>query len=69
MLESDRVARSRRILRETLAAVAVVVFVLAGGVATYYFVNGNRDVQSDKEVEEGSTPATEAHVDFGTRRG
>lgn len=39
MLESDRAARSRRILRETLAAVAVVFFVVIGGVTTYYFVN------------------------------
>ena len=39
MLESDRAARSRRILRETLAAIAVVLFVLVGGVATYWFVN------------------------------
>ena len=39
MLESDRAARSRRILRETLAAIALVIFVLVGGVATYWFVN------------------------------
>jgi type VI protein secretion system component VasK len=69
MLESDRVARSRRILRETLAAIAVVVFVLAGGVATYYLVNGNAGAQIDEEVEEDSKPATEARVDFGIRRG
>jgi succinoglycan biosynthesis transport protein ExoP len=69
MLESDRVARSRRILGETFAAVAVVVFVLAGGVVTYYFVNGNAGAQIDEEVEEVSTPATEARVDFGIWRG
>lgn len=40
MLEADRVARSRQIRRETLAAIGVVVFVLLGGAATYLFVNG-----------------------------
>ena len=70
MLESDRVARSQRIFRETLAAVGVVVFVLAGGIATYYFVNGNfADGQSDEEIEQGQSPAIEARVDFETRRG
>ena len=39
MLESDRAARSRRILRESLAAAAVVLFVLIGGGVTYYYVN------------------------------
>jgi len=70
MLESDRVARSQRILRETLAAVGVVVFVLVGGIATYYFVNGIfGDGQSDKDIEQELTPATEARIGFETRRG
>jgi succinoglycan biosynthesis transport protein ExoP len=70
MLESDRVARSKRILRETLAAVAVVVFVLVGGIATYYFVNGNfSDGQIDEAVEEDQRPAIEARIDSGIRRG
>lgn len=40
MLEADRVARSRRIRRETFAAIGVVVIVLLCGAATYVFVNG-----------------------------
>lgn len=58
MLESDRVERSRRILRESLAAAAVVVFVLVGGVATYLFVNGSGGAEVE-ETEAGS-PAPEA---------
>ena len=70
MLESDRVTRSKRILRETLAAVAVVVFVLVGGIATYYFVNGNfSDGQIDEAVEEDQRPAIDARIDSGIRRG
>lgn len=70
MLESDRVARSQRILRETLAAVGVVVFVLSGGIATYYFVNGNfGDEQGNEEVEQELTPEIEARVGFETWRG
>jgi succinoglycan biosynthesis transport protein ExoP len=70
MLESDRVARSQRILRETLAAVGVVVFVLVGGIATYYFVNGNfGGEQGNEGVEQESTPAIEARVGLEPRRG
>jgi polysaccharide chain length determinant protein (PEP-CTERM system associated) len=70
MLEPDRVARSQRILRETLAAVGVVVFVLAGGAATYYFVNGKfGEEQVDEGIEQEPTPAIEARVDSKTRRG
>jgi polysaccharide chain length determinant protein (PEP-CTERM system associated) len=69
MLEPDRIARSRRILRESLAAVGVVVFVLAGGFATYYLVNGvSSSKPTQAETEEAST-ATEARFDLGTRRG
>ena len=70
MLESDRVARSQRILRETLAAVGVVAFVLTGGIATYYFVNGNfGDDQGNEEAEQELTPEIEARVGFETWRG
>jgi succinoglycan biosynthesis transport protein ExoP len=70
MLESDRVARSQRILRETLAAAGVVAFVLVGGIATYYFVNGNfGDDPSNEEVEQESTPAIEARVGLEILRG
>jgi type VI protein secretion system component VasK len=70
MLESDRVARSQRILRETLAAAGVVLFVLVGGIATYYFVNGNLgDEQGNEGVEQESTPAIEARVGLEPWRG
>ncbi len=70
MLEPDRLARSRRILRESLAAVGVVVFVLLGGVATYYFVNGGGSSRpSSNEVEQDNGIATEARYDYGSRRG
>jgi type VI protein secretion system component VasK len=53
MLESDRVARSRRVFREALAAAAVVLFVLIGGATTYYFVNiaglSNQDAEAAAE--------------------
>jgi polysaccharide chain length determinant protein (PEP-CTERM system associated) len=70
MLEPDRIARSRRILRESLAAVGVVVFVLIGGVATYLLVNGSGwSKPSEEAVEENEGSSTEARFDLGTRRG
>jgi succinoglycan biosynthesis transport protein ExoP len=70
MLEPDRMARSRRVLRESLIAVGIVVFVLVGGVATYFFVNGPGSWEPAVEgVEQDGGPATEARFDFGTRRG
>ena len=39
MLESDFVARRRRQVREALVAASVVIFCLAGGAATYVYVN------------------------------
>ncbi len=64
MLESDRVARSRRILRESLAAVAVVIFVLVGGIATYVAVNGGGDTEAVEVL-----PTTEARAASGIGRG
>lgn len=55
MLESDRAARSRRILRETLAAIAVVLFVLIGGGVTYYFVNMAGKAGMEEAAIEGTT--------------
>lgn len=66
MLETDRAARSRRILRESLAAVAVVVFVLIGGIATYIVVNGSGI--ADSEIAD-SPPNTEARGSSGIGRG
>ena len=67
MLESDRVARSKRILRESLAAAGVVAFVLVGGIATYYFVNVIVDDDKTSQAIESSAVGT--RVDFETRRG
>jgi len=71
MLESDRVARSRRIMRESLAAVAVVVFCLTGGILTYVFVNGGGAGTSDSEevIEESAPTETEARADLGKSLG
>jgi hypothetical protein len=71
MLESDRVARTRRILRESVAALGVVFFCLIGGALTYFFVNGSPGFlsggESDTEIE-GEAPAGEEeqeNFDFG----
>jgi polysaccharide biosynthesis transport protein len=79
MLESDRVARSRRIWRESLAAVGVVFVVLIGGAATYVFVNGFGSVGGPTSaVEEetgsgapggGAAGSPEARLPGDTRRG
>ncbi len=70
MLESDRMARSKRIVRESLVAVGIVAFVLVGGVATYFLVNGSGSSDpSVEEVEQDGGTATEARFDLGTRRG
>jgi polysaccharide chain length determinant protein (PEP-CTERM system associated) len=69
MLESDRVARSRRILRETIAAVGVVLFVLAGGVVTYYVVNHDADATSETKVEPAPARAAGVRADQPQIRG
>jgi succinoglycan biosynthesis transport protein ExoP len=71
MLESDRMARSRRILRESLAAVAIVVFCLTGGILTYVFVNGGGAGGADSEevIEESAPAETEARVDLDLGKG
>ena len=67
MLESDRAIRSRRILRESLAAAFVVVFVLVGGVTTYYVVNvrGGGGSDATRAVEESES--TSAMIDLTGR--
>ncbi len=40
VLESDRAATRRKIVRNTIAAAAVVLFCLLGGAVTYMYVNG-----------------------------
>ena len=66
MLESDRAARSRRILRESLAAAAVVAFVLIGGLATYLFVNGNFADRDEAEVIEEEAEASASRTNLGS---
>jgi polysaccharide chain length determinant protein (PEP-CTERM system associated) len=68
MLESDRAERSRRILRESLAAAGVVFFCLAGGILTYLFVNGGGG-SGDIVIEESVPAGPEARVDLGLGRG
>ncbi|MFP6655049.1 MAG: hypothetical protein VCB25_05435, partial [Myxococcota bacterium] len=66
MLEPDRLARSRQILRDTLITVGVIVFVLIGGLVTYYYVNGNLSRSFVEEAgEEEAGVATEARVYSG----
>ena len=67
MLESDRAMRSRRILRESLAAAFVVAFVLVGGVTTYYVVNvmGGADSNATPAGEESES--TSAMIDLTGR--
>lgn len=40
VLEADRIARTRMLIRQGIAASAVVIFCLVGGAATYIYVNG-----------------------------
>ena len=63
MLESDRVARTRRIWREGLAAAAVVLICLVGGGATYLLVNGGGGDAS--ETERGAPAGPEARANPG----
>ena len=71
MLESDRAARSRRILREALAASAVVIFVLVGGVTTYILVNGSGGESDEPSATEAADDApASAMIDrVGVARG
>ncbi|HPG28431.1 MAG TPA: hypothetical protein PLW10_22560, partial [Myxococcota bacterium] len=64
VLESDRAARSRRIMHEAVAAFAVVFVVLVGGLVTYYFVNA----QPDRAVAE-QEGAAEAQARVAPRTG
>mgnify|MGYP001216259425 FL=1 len=67
MLESDRAIRSRRILRESLAAAFVVVFVLIGGVTTYYVVNVRGGGGSDATQAVEESESTSAMIDLTGR--
>jgi succinoglycan biosynthesis transport protein ExoP len=59
MLESDRRALRHQRIRTGLAAMAMVLFALVGGVASYVWVNGGHgsgDGESVEETEEASPP-------------
>ena len=73
MLESDRVARSQRLWRESLVTVGLVLFVLVGGAATYVLVNGfwafgGSDAETAVEADEAPAPSPEARLSVKTRR-
>ncbi len=67
MLESDRAMRSRRILRESLAAAFVVAFVLVGGLTTYYVVNVMGGADSDAAPAAEESESTSAMIDLTGR--
>jgi len=58
VLESDRVSQRRRAIRNMVAASVVVLFCLAGGAATYMYVNGLPGWLGS--AAEGEQPAPEA---------
>ena len=55
-LESDRIARRRKLVRQALASVAVVGFVLVGGTANYAWVNGMPGFVKELLGEDEKTP-------------
>lgn len=57
LLEPDRMERTRRAIRQGVAAAAVTLFCLVGGAVTYVYVNGFPDGSSGDVLEE--RPATE----------
>jgi polysaccharide chain length determinant protein (PEP-CTERM system associated) len=65
MLEPDRVARTRKMVRELVLAGAVVLFCLLGGLATYVLVNG----APGGAIEEEEAPGEQARFDYQTRVG
>jgi succinoglycan biosynthesis transport protein ExoP len=69
MLESDRVARSRQMVREVLAAVGIVLLCLVGGVLTYWIVNGDSGATALEVEESAPAEANEARFDLGVGRG
>jgi polysaccharide chain length determinant protein (PEP-CTERM system associated) len=57
VLESDRAATHRKLVRQLVAAVSVVLFCLVGGALTYFYVNGvpawlSSAVEGDERGEE-----------------
>ena len=65
VLESDRAAMRRKLVRNTLAATSIVLFCLVGGAATYVYVNGTPGWLSsliEGEAPSDEAPATEAAI-------
>ena len=72
VLESDRAATRRKLVRNTIAAAGVVLFCLVGGAATYMYVNGvpgwlSSLIEGEEPVEE--TPVTGAAIRPSVRLG
>jgi hypothetical protein len=62
MLEADRVARTRTLIRQAIAASVVVVFCLLGGAGTYVYVNGGGFASATSGEEETLEEGTEEQV-------
>ncbi len=67
MLESDRVDRARRIVREVVLVAAIVVFCLVGGLVTYFVVNGAPGFLQTPAVEEAEADRGQAALKVEAR--
>jgi uncharacterized protein involved in exopolysaccharide biosynthesis len=65
-LESDRILRRRKLVRQALASAAFVMFVLVGGAANYAWVNGMPGFVEDLLSEDEETPASGSDSAAGT---
>jgi hypothetical protein len=65
-LESDRILRRRKLVRQALASAALVMFVLVGGAANYAWVNGMPGFVEDLLSEDEKTPASGSDSVAGT---
>ena len=65
-LESDRMLRRRKLLRQALASVALVMFVLVGGAANYTWVNGMPGFVEDLLSEDEEIPGSGSDAAAGT---
>jgi polysaccharide chain length determinant protein (PEP-CTERM system associated) len=65
-LESDRILRRRKLIRQALASAALVMFVLIGGAANYAWVNGMPGFVEDLLSEGEETPSPDSAAAAGT---
>jgi uncharacterized protein involved in exopolysaccharide biosynthesis len=65
-LESDRILRRRKLVRQALASVALVMFVLVGGAANYTWVNGMPGFVEDLLSEDEEIPGSGSDAAAGT---